>query len=84
MGFATCVGVFVGAWDGGVAMSHAYALLEAVEAKAMYGLAIDWQPLQALTEALLDRGVLQVGGVGTLLLSFGVVLAASRWTFQTG
>lgn len=26
----------------------------------MYGLAINWKPLQALTEALLDRGVLQV------------------------
>lgn len=39
-------------------------LLEAAEAKAMYGLAINWKPLQALTEALLERGVLQVGASG--------------------
>jgi hypothetical protein len=44
-----------------VAMSEVLELLEAAEAKAMYGLAINWKPLQALTEALLDRGVLQVG-----------------------
>jgi hypothetical protein len=37
-------------------------LLEAAEAKAYYGLAINWKPFQALTEALLERGVLQVGG----------------------
>jgi len=43
-----------------VAMSEVLELLEAAEAKAMYGLAINWKPLQALTEALLDRGVLQV------------------------
>lgn len=43
------------------AMSEVLELLEAAEAKAMYGLAINWKPLQALTEALLDRGVLQVG-----------------------
>jgi hypothetical protein len=44
-------------------MSEVLELLEAAEAKAMYGLAINWKPLQALTEALLDRGVLQVGPI---------------------
>jgi cell division protease FtsH len=45
-----------------VALSEVLELLEAAEAKAMYGLAINWKPLQALTEALLDRGVLQASG----------------------
>eukprot|EP00983_Pelagomonas_calceolata_P045091 1139547-Pelagomonas_calceolata.AAC.18 len=44
-----------------VAMADVVELLEAAEAKAYYGLAINWKPLQALTQALLDRGVLQVG-----------------------
>jgi len=43
-----------------VAMADVLELLEAAEAKAYYGLAINWKPLQALTQALLDRGVLQV------------------------
>lgn len=34
-------------------------LLEAAEAKAYYGLAINWKPLEALSTALLERGVLQ-------------------------
>lgn len=34
-------------------------LIDAAEAKAYYGLAINWKPLQALSQALLDRGVLQ-------------------------
>lgn len=47
-----------------VAMADVLELLEAAEAKAYYGLAINWKPLQALTQALLDRGVLQVRGSG--------------------
>lgn len=43
-------------------MREVLELLEAAEAKAMYGLAINWKPLPVLTEALLDRRVLQVGG----------------------
>lgn len=43
-----------------VALSEVLELLEAAEAKASYGLAINWKPLQALVDALLDRGVLQV------------------------
>ncbi len=34
-------------------------LLEAAEAKAYYGMAINWKPLEALSKALLERGVLQ-------------------------
>eukprot|EP00967_Tisochrysis_lutea_P009829 scaffold11454_cov17-Tisochrysis_lutea.AAC.1 len=41
-----------------VAMADVVELLEAAEAKAYYGLAINWKPLQALTQALLDRGAL--------------------------
>jgi cell division protease FtsH len=44
-----------------VALSDVLELLEAAEAKAAYGLAINWKPLQALVTALLERGVLQVG-----------------------
>ncbi len=39
-------------------------LLEAAEAKAYYGLAINWKPLEALSTALLERGVLQGKEVG--------------------
>ncbi len=46
-----------------VAMADVVELLEAAEAKAYYGLAVNWAPLEALVKALLDRGVLQVGGV---------------------
>lgn len=43
-----------------VALADVVELLEAAEAKAYYGLAINWAPLQALVTALLDRGVMQV------------------------
>lgn len=43
-----------------VALSEVLELLEGAEAKASYGLAINWRPLQALVEALLQQGVLQV------------------------
>lgn len=46
-----------------MALSEVLELLEAAEAKASYGLAINWKPLEALTQALLDRGVLQVSWV---------------------
>ena len=48
-----------------VAFAEVVELLEAAEAKATYGLAINWKALQALTEALLERGTLQArGGAG--------------------
>ena len=47
-----------------IAMAEVLELLEAGEAKAYYGLAINWKPLQALVQALLDRGVLQGREVG--------------------
>eukprot|EP00879_Flechtneria_rotunda_P028172 GHRR01030255.1.p1 GENE.GHRR01030255.1~~GHRR01030255.1.p1 ORF type:complete len:520 (+),score=209.83 GHRR01030255.1:1412-2971(+) len=56
-----------------VALSEVLELLEAAEAKAAYGLAINWQPLQALTQALLDRGVLQGKEVAHILESNGVI-----------
>lgn len=43
-----------------IALSEVVELLEAAEAKAYYGLAINWAPLQALTEALLEQSVLTV------------------------
>ena len=48
-------------------MAEVIELLEAGEAKAYYGLAINWKPLQALVEALLDRGVLQGREVRTMM-----------------
>ncbi len=42
-----------------IALAEVIELLEAAEAKACYGLAINWKPLQQLVQALLDRGVLQ-------------------------
>ncbi len=42
-------------------MAEVVELVEAAEAKAYYGLSINWKPLNALVDALLDRGVLQVG-----------------------
>ncbi len=45
-----------------VALEEVLELLDGAEAKAMYGLAINWKPLQALTQALLDSGTLTVGG----------------------
>lgn len=50
-----------------MALSEVLELLEAAEAKASYGLAINWKPLQALVDALLDRGVLQVLTIAVLL-----------------
>jgi cell division protease FtsH len=41
-----------------IATSEVIELLEAGEAKAYYGLAINWKPLLELAQALLDRGVL--------------------------
>lgn len=35
--------------------------MEAAEAKAYYGLSINWKPLEALVDALIEREVLQVG-----------------------
>lgn len=42
-----------------VALADVVELLEAGEAKACYGLAINWKPLEALVEALIKYGVLQ-------------------------
>jgi hypothetical protein len=50
-----------------VALSDVLELLEAAEAKAAYGLAINWKPLQELVTALLERGVLQVGWLFVLM-----------------
>lgn len=44
-----------------MALAEVVELLDAAEAKAMYGLAINWRALQALTQALLDRGTITVG-----------------------
>ncbi len=43
-----------------VALAEVVEVLESAEAKAYYGLAINWGPLNKLVEALLDQGVLQV------------------------
>lgn len=68
-----------------VAMAEVVELLEGAEAKAYYGLAINWKPLGALTQALLERGVLsgrevahilEVGGAGQGL--------ALLWVFLLG
>jgi len=56
-----------------VALSEVLEVLEAAEAKAYYGLAINWKPLQALTEALLERGILQGREVAHILETNGVV-----------
>jgi hypothetical protein len=47
-----------------VALAEVVELLEAGEAKACYGIAINWKPMQALVDALMDRGVLQGEEVG--------------------
>ncbi len=44
-----------------MALHEVMELLEAAEAKALYGLGRNWGALQALTQALLDRGTLTVG-----------------------
>lgn len=54
-------------------MADCVELLEAAEAKAYYGIAINWKPLQALTQALLDRGVLQGKEVAHILETNGVI-----------
>lgn len=59
--------------QGRIAMSEVSELLEAAEAKAYYGIAINWKPLQALSQALLDRGVLQGKEVARILEANGVV-----------
>ncbi|GIL84930.1 hypothetical protein Vretimale_9765 [Volvox reticuliferus] len=56
-----------------VALSEVVELLEAAEAKAMYGLAMNWKPLQALTQALLDRGTLTGKEVAHILETNGVI-----------
>ena len=62
-------------------MADVVELLEAAEAKAYYGLAINWKPLEALTQSLLDRGTLQVtNGRQTLVnsISHGELLGNSK------
>ncbi|GFR51495.1 hypothetical protein Agub_g13859, partial [Astrephomene gubernaculifera] len=56
-----------------VALSEVVELLDAAEAKAMYGLAVNWGPLEALTQALLDRGTLTGKEVSYILESNGVI-----------
>ncbi|KXZ53715.1 hypothetical protein GPECTOR_6g632 [Gonium pectorale] len=56
-----------------VALSEVVELLEAAEAKATYGLAINWKPLEALTQALLDRGTLTGKDVAHILETNGVI-----------
>ncbi|GLI67098.1 hypothetical protein VaNZ11_011303 [Volvox africanus] len=56
-----------------VALSEVVELLEAAEAKAMYGLAMNWKPFQALTQALLDRGTLTGKEVAHILETNGVI-----------
>jgi len=56
-----------------VALAEVVELVEAAEAKAMYGLAINWKPLQALVEALLEQGVLQGKEVAHILETNGVI-----------
>ncbi|GLC69378.1 ATP-dependent zinc metalloprotease FTSH 1 [Pleodorina starrii] len=56
-----------------VALSEVVELLEAAEAKAMYGLAMNWKPLEALTQALLDRGTLTGKEVAHILETNGVI-----------
>jgi len=56
-----------------VALADCIELLEAAEAKAYYGLAVNWKPLQALVTSLLDRGVMQGEDVRNVLESNGVI-----------
>eukprot|EP00877_Chromochloris_zofingiensis_P008651 jgi/Chrzof1/4039/Cz13g18040.t1 len=56
-----------------VALAEVVELLEAAEAKAYYGLAINWAPLNALVDALLDKGVLQGREVAHILDTAGVI-----------
>lgn len=61
-------------------MAEVVELLEAAEAKAYYGLAINWAALAALTEALLERGVLQGAEVGAVLEAAGVIHLPDPYT----
>lgn len=56
-----------------IAMSEVIELLEAAEAKAYYGLAVNWAALQALTEELMDRSVLTGKEAATILERNGVI-----------
>ncbi|KAG1666581.1 hypothetical protein FOA52_000548 [Chlamydomonas sp. UWO 241] len=56
-----------------VALAEVLELLEAAEAKAYYGLAINWVPLQALVDALMERGVMQGNEVSAVLEGTGVI-----------
>lgn len=67
-----------------VAMAEVVELLEAGEAKAYYGLAVNWKPLQALIQALLNRGVLQGKEVSQILESNGVIHFPSPFTAGYG
>eukprot|EP00878_Enallax_costatus_P001473 GHUV01001624.1.p1 GENE.GHUV01001624.1~~GHUV01001624.1.p1 ORF type:complete len:977 (+),score=283.07 GHUV01001624.1:432-2933(+) len=67
-----------------VAMSEVLELLEAAEAKASYGLAINWKPLQALVDALMDRGVLQGREVAHILETNGVIHFPDPYTVGFG
>jgi cell division protease FtsH len=65
-------------------------LLEAAEAKAYYGLAVNWAPLQALVDALLERSVLTGKEVAVILERSGVItfpdpyLGGFGWDGETG
>ncbi|KAG2495020.1 hypothetical protein HYH03_006952 [Edaphochlamys debaryana] len=67
-----------------VALSEVVDLLEAAEAKAMYGLAINWKALQALTQALLDRGTLTGKEVAHILETNGVIHFPDPYTREFG
>lgn len=67
-----------------VAMADVVELLEAAEAKAYYGLAINWKPLEALVQALLDRGVLQGKEVAHILETNGVIHFTDAFTAGYG
>jgi hypothetical protein len=70
--------------------SQVIELLEAAEAKAYYGLAINWKPLEALSAALLERGVLQGkevrrgGGGGALYACLWYQGLAGSWELGAG
>ncbi|WIA15942.1 hypothetical protein OEZ85_012685 [Tetradesmus obliquus] len=67
-----------------VALSDVLELLEAAEAKAAYGLAINWKPLQALVDTLLQRGVLQGKEVAHILETNGVIHFPDPYTVGFG
>ncbi|KAG2437047.1 hypothetical protein HYH02_011309 [Chlamydomonas schloesseri] len=67
-----------------VALAEVVELLDAAEAKAMYGLAINWKALQALTQALLDRGTITGKEVAHILESNGVIHFPDPYTTGFG